>query len=29
VALLDDRSKEEKKQSEEDADLYNIANFSL
>lgn len=29
TALLDDRSIEEKKKSEEDADLYNIANFSL
>jgi ParB family chromosome partitioning protein len=29
VALSDDRSAEEKKQSEEDTDLYNIKNFSL
>lgn len=29
VALLDDRSKEEKKKSEEDADLYSISNFSI
>ncbi len=29
VALLDDRSKDEMEKSEEDADLYNISNFSL
>lgn len=29
IALLDDRSKDEMEKSEEDADLYNISNFSL
>ncbi|MDQ5901705.1 MAG: ParB family transcriptional regulator, chromosome partitioning protein [Patescibacteria group bacterium] len=29
IALLDDRSKDEMEKSEEDADLYNVSNFSL